>query len=133
MERLEINFVSEQSYHFEYKKSGRFIDFHLHLGKYNNDYLHIVINDTGILLTKDVKFLSYIDEALLEFGMKICDIFGFLNKDIKREIRISVTFNSLRINYAPIIYYDEEYEELMKNLSKIIFKKIEKLKKESIY
>lgn len=47
----------------------------------------------------------------------------FLNKDIKREIRISVTFNSLRINYAPIIYYDEEYEELMKNLSKIIFKK----------
>lgn len=133
MEELNVEFVSEQSYHFLYRKNGKSIDFHYHLGKFNNDFLHIVISDKGLMLTKDVKFLNYIDEALCEFRSKVCNIFGFFDKDIKREIRISVTFNSLRINYAPTIYYDEEYELIMKNLSNKIFEEIKKIKIENIF
>lgn len=133
MEELKIEFVSEQSYYFSYIKNGKNVDFHYHIGKYQNDFLHIIISDSGLMLTKDVKFLNYINDAVSAFGMNICNIFGFYNKGIKREIRISVSCNSIRINFAPTLYYDDEYKEIMKNIPEKIFEKIKSIKIENLY
>ena len=134
MDSVQIEFVGDQSYHYHSSNNGREIDFHLHIGKFNKDYLHIVIRDYGILITKDVKALKYIDSVMCDFNMKIYDLFGYLKKNgDEREVSISVSFNSTKINYPPFIYFDDGYEGLFNCLSKDIFNKIKELNKKMIY
>ncbi len=133
MDSLTTEFVGNQSYHFMFKKNNKTIDFHLHLGGYQYDFLHIIISDRGIMVAKDVKFLNYINEALVDFDVKLGSIFGFLSKGHEREVSISVNCNSIKINYAPVFYNDDEYKSIMKNLSDNLYKNIKSMNLENFF
>lgn len=130
---LEFEFASSESYIFTWADVGRSIEVHLHVGRYLVDHIYIIIRDQKFFINKDVKFLNYIDNIMNSLEMEMCKMFGFFKKELNHEIYIHVSFNSTNINFAPVVMFNKEYNDIRKNLKEVIFERINKLKPETLY
>ena len=108
---------------------------HIHIGQYYVMHINIIVSDLGILVIKDRKFLTYLDNLMLEITMQVAHLFGFLKNGYNVETYFHVNFNSIRINSPPCFMIDseEEYKRIRSNLSEIIFDKIKNIKPNEFY
>lgn len=130
---LDLQFFTPNSVVFNVRTSGKDIEIHIHMGKYQVMYISMIISDKSIAIQKDEKFLNYIDTLFSELEMKLCSIVGFYEKGQKIEIFLHINFNSIRINFAPFFIYDEDYKSIKGNLSSIVFEKIKKIQSNQLY
>ncbi|WP_238916011.1 hypothetical protein [Clostridium sp. YIM B02555] len=133
--KLELSFATTNSYIFRGILSGKDIEVHIHIGQYHVMHINIIVSDLGIFIIKDRKFLTYLDNLMLEISMQVANLFGFLNTGYNVETYFHINFNSIRINFPPcfMIDSDEEYKRIRSNLSEIIFNKIKTFKPKEFY
>ncbi|MFT8312933.1 MAG: hypothetical protein ABF633_01615 [Clostridium sp.] len=106
------------------KLTGVIIEIHIHVNKHNLMYITLIITDKNIIKLREENYLHYINDITSELQYKLYNFFGLLKKgDSDIEVYFHINFNSVRINFAPWLFFKDN-DEFQGDFANSIFREI---------
>ena len=84
---------------------------HVHFGRYNIVHITIVVTSETVSPKQGTEFLENI-MSRLEYEL-LNPYLGLLNRNIELEVYVTVFYYSIRISHPPIIWNNNQYQELV--------------------